>query len=164
MTSVSPDPRDRRRAITEIRDTLRELSLQLALLNRQIGTRLALKDIDLDCLDLIHRHGPLTPTALAGRAHLHPATLTGILDRLERAGWITRERAPADRRAVHVRALRDRNPQLLSLYSEMNSAVETICADYTDSDLAVLTDFLTRTTTAGQSATRNLAASGEPSS
>jgi MarR family len=40
------------------------------------------------CLDLITRHGPLSPSAPARRAGLHPATMTGILDRLERGGWV----------------------------------------------------------------------------
>ncbi|WP_280428765.1 MarR family transcriptional regulator, partial [Nocardia brasiliensis] len=40
----------------------------------------------------------------AKHAGVHPATLTGVLDRLERAGWIVSERASDDRRAVVVRA------------------------------------------------------------
>ena len=47
----------------------------------------------------------------------HPATITGILDRLERGRWVARERDPTDRRAVVVRALRDRNAELFHLYS-----------------------------------------------
>jgi DNA-binding MarR family transcriptional regulator len=34
----------------------------------------------------------LSPSVLARRAGLHPATMTGILDRLERGRWITRDR------------------------------------------------------------------------
>ncbi|GGV66386.1 MarR family transcriptional regulator [Streptomyces longisporoflavus] len=158
MSSVRPNPRDRRRTTTEIKGALRALSLQLTVLNRQVSARLALKDVDLDCLDLINSNGPLAPTALARQANLHPATLTGILDRLERAGWIARERDPSDRRAVRIRALRDRNGELISLYAEMNSAIDTICADYSEADLALLNDFLTRATDAGQEASRNLAA------
>ena len=45
-------------------------------------------------LELINRLGPLSPSALAKEAGLHPATLTGILDRLERGGWLHRERDP----------------------------------------------------------------------
>ncbi|MFG2651475.1 MarR family transcriptional regulator [Streptomyces sp. NPDC048436] len=152
-----PDPRDRRRATTEIKGALRALSLQLTLLDRQVSARVSLKDVDLDCLDLVNRDGPLTPTALAGRANLHPATLTGILDRLERAGWIARERDPSDRRAVRIRALRDRSGELISLYAGMSSSIDAICADYTEADLALLTDFLTRATTAGHAAAQHLA-------
>src|SRR5713101_700275 len=99
--------RSRRRLSTEIKESLRELSIQLALLNHQVVARLDFNDGDLPCLDLIARYGPLSPSALARRAGLHPATITGILDRLERGGWAIRERDPSDRRAVTVRALRD---------------------------------------------------------
>ena len=91
--------RHRRWLTAEIRDSLRELGIQLALLNHHIVARLELKDVDLDCFNLIERHGPLSPSALARRAGLHPATMTGILDRLERGGWTARDRDPSDRRA-----------------------------------------------------------------
>src|SRR6202158_2194 len=97
--------RRRKRLTAAIKLSMRELRMQLSLLNLHIGAHLDLKDVDLDCLDLIASHGPLSPSALARRAGLHPATMTGILDRLERGGWVARERDPSDRRAVVVRAL-----------------------------------------------------------
>lgn len=149
--------RRRRQLTATIRESLRELSIQLSLLNHQVSAHLDLKDADISCLDLIARHGPLSPTALARQAGLHPATLTGILDRLERTGWVSRDRDPADRRAVLVRALRDRNAELLALYSTMNTSLEQICASYGEAELQLLADFLRRTTDAGHSATGQLA-------
>ncbi len=154
------DPRGRRRLSTSVKESLRELSVQLSLLNNQVGSRLNLKEVDVDCLDLISRHGPLSPSALARRAGLHPATTTGILDRLERGGWIARERDPADRRAVQVRALRDRSAELFHLYGGMTSSMDAICDDYSDTDLRLLADFLRRTVDAGRNATDDLAADG----
>lgn len=149
--------RRRRRLGNEIKETLRELSVQLALLNHQVVARLDLNDGDLQCLELAVRYGPLSPTALARRAGLHPATITGILDRLERGGWIARERHPSDRRAVTVRALRDRNAELIGLYSGMNTSMDGIFSQYTDAELQLLADFLGRTARAGQQATSQLA-------
>ena len=154
------DPRRRRQVSTVVKESLRELSVQLSLLNNQVGSRLNLKEVDVDCLDLISRHGPLSPSSLARRAGLHPATTTGILDRLERGGWIARERDPADRRAVQVRALRDRSAELFHLYGGMTSSMDAICDEYSETDLQLLAEFLRRTVEAGRSATDNLATEG----
>ena len=161
MSSIlQGDARRRRRLATSIKESLRAATNQLSLLNHQVSVRLAIKDVDLDCLDLIARHGPLSPTALARRAGLHPATITGILDRLQRGGWIVRERDPraGDRRAVTVRALRDRNAELFGLYAGMNSRMDDICAGYSTAELELIADFLRRTTDAGQAATDTLTA------
>ena len=152
------DARGRRRVANAIKESMRELSIQLSLLNHQVGAHLELRDIDLSCLDTIARHGPLSPSALARSAGLHPATVTGILDRLERGGWVARERDPSDRRAVLVRALRDRNTEVFRLYAGMNASMDQILAGYTADELDVLASFLRRTTDAGQAATSDLAA------
>jgi len=160
MSSVSSGRtaaiRRRQKTTAEIRGSMRELIIQLSLLNHQVSAHLGFKDIDLDCLNLIDRHGPLSPSALARHAGLHPATLTGVLDRLERGGWVARERDPSDRRAVVVRALHDRYAELMRLYSGMNRSMNQICAGYGDTELELLADFLHRTAEAGQVAAEAL--------
>src|SRR5262249_20243129 len=86
----------------EVKKSLRELGIQLSQLNQNISARIDLKATDLRTLDLIGRYGPISPSALAKRAGMHPATTTGVLDRLERGGWIERGRDPSDRRGVVV--------------------------------------------------------------
>jgi DNA-binding MarR family transcriptional regulator len=149
-------PADVRRATNVIKDSLRELRVQLALLNHQVGSRVELKDVDIDCLDLLSHHGPQSPSALARRAGLHPATMTGILDRLERGGWIARDRDPSDRRAVVVRVLPDRNAEMYRQYATMNASMDEICAGYQPAELDVIADFLRRATDAGRHATDEL--------
>jgi DNA-binding MarR family transcriptional regulator len=151
--------RRRRQLNRAVRESLRDLSIQLSLLNHHVGGRIDLKGGDLECLDLISRYGPLSPTALARRAGLHPATMTGILDRLERGGWIARQRDPADRRGVVVRLARGRNAVVLGLYSGMNEAMDQICAGYEDGELELLASFLRRTAEAGRTAAEELAGS-----
>ncbi|MBO0871207.1 MAG: MarR family transcriptional regulator [Micromonosporaceae bacterium] len=161
MVSVSSGEaaRSRRRMAATIRDSLRELGNQLSMLNHHVASRLEIRDVDLDCLDLLDRHGPLSPTALGRLAGLHPATVTGVLDRLQRGGWITRERdaRAADRRSVAVRAVRGRLPDVLRLYAGMNDALGRICAGYRDAELELLAGFLRQVADAGRQAAAELA-------
>ncbi|MGH8881461.1 MAG: MarR family winged helix-turn-helix transcriptional regulator [Stackebrandtia sp.] len=142
---------------------MRGLRNQLSLFHHQVSTHIKLKDVDLDCLDLLGQHGPVGPNTLAKLAGLHPATMTGIVDRLQRGGWVTRERDPqaADRRSVVLRVLPGRNRELFRLYGGMSSAMDEVCARYTESELEVITDFLRRTGSAGQRATTELMDTGE---
>lgn len=154
MNAVSPeDARRRRRLIVALRTALREANTHLTFLNQQIGGLVELKGNDIECLDQIGRHGPISPGDLGRRTGLHPATLTGILDRLERGGWIARERSPADRRSVQLRALPNRGAELFGLYAPMNSVMDDIFAGYQTEELEVIADFLRRTAEAAQAAT-----------
>lgn len=148
----------RRRLANDIRDRLRVVQGQLSLLNHAVSTRLELRDVDLDCLDLIQQHGPISPSQLASMAGLHPATLTGILDRLQRGGWALRERDPEapDRRGVTVRMCPDRAGEVFQLYRGMLTALDEICAGYTAEQLELLAGFLDRLATAGHRATEDL--------
>jgi DNA-binding MarR family transcriptional regulator len=148
----SGDARARRRQLVELKTALREANTHLSFLNQQVGGCVELKGNDLECLDQIGRHGPLTPRELARRTGLHPATLTGILDRLERGGWIARDRSPADRRSVELRVLPTRARELVDLYAPMNDTMDGILDAYTADQLATITDFLRRTATAAQTA------------
>jgi DNA-binding MarR family transcriptional regulator len=156
-STPTTDARRRRRLTTTIKDSLRDLRIQLALLNHRVGANLELRDVDLDCLDLVSRHGPLSPSALARLAGLHPATMTGILDRLERGGWVARDRDPSDRRGVTVRALRTRAAEVFRQYEGMNASLDEICAGYDEDQLELVADFLRRATHAGRDATQQLA-------
>jgi DNA-binding MarR family transcriptional regulator len=157
-----PDPERARRLLTRaVKEALRDLGGELSRLNQSVGGRLDLKGTDLECLDLITRHGPISPSALARRTGLHPATMTGVLDRLERDGWIVRERDPADRRGVLIRAQQGRGAEVLRLYlvdSGMNAALDQICAQYSGDELDVIAGFLRGTAEAGRAAAEKLAA------
>ena len=71
----------------------------------------------------------------------------------EDGGWVARDRQASDRRTVVIRALRERNAELLDLFAGMNASMNQICASYRDTELEVVADFLRRTAVAGLSAT-----------
>lgn len=101
---------------------------------------------------MVGRHGPLSPRDLTAALGIHPATLTGVLDRLERGGWVTRSPDPSDRRKLLIDVRRERAGELLRLYSPMNRSVAQLCASYRLDQLEVIRDFIWGLAKAGSEA------------
>ena len=76
--------RGQRRLKAAVKESMRELSVQLSLLNAQVSAHLKLKEADIDCLDVITRYGPVSPSA-TGCGSDEVATLT------ERAAMVDRQ-------------------------------------------------------------------------
>lgn len=81
---------------------LRALNSELAGSNRIVAGRLGLNDSDLAVLDLLHREGGQTPTALARRTRMSTTTMASVLRRLERDGWVERRVNPDDLRSFTI--------------------------------------------------------------
>ena len=68
-----------------------------------VAGRLGLSPTDLKCLDMVMLGERVTAGDLARATGLTTGAVTGIIDRLEKAGFARRERDPEDRRRVYVR-------------------------------------------------------------
>lgn len=148
--------RERRRRTAALLSAFRDVRIELAVLNHRVGNRVELKDLDFECLDIIARQGPISPSALARRMGVHLATMTGILDRLEEGGWITRARVENDRRAVVVASTPERQRELYQIFGPMSTRMGQVCDGYTDEELDTITDFLNRTIAAGRASSEEI--------
>ncbi|MBB2934966.1 DNA-binding MarR family transcriptional regulator [Amycolatopsis bartoniae] len=84
----------------------RESSTLAVLRHAQIAERLGLSGTDHKALDLASRaDGPLTAGRIAQLTGLSTGAVTGVIDRLERAGFVRRVRDTQDRRKVLVEIL-----------------------------------------------------------
>jgi DNA-binding MarR family transcriptional regulator len=95
--SYDPD-----RTAEDILLALRRIMRSMDIASRQLIIERGLTTPQLICLQNLQEQGPLTTGKLAEAVSLSPATVTGILDRMERRGLITRERRPEDKRRVLV--------------------------------------------------------------
>ena len=64
--------------------------------------RLGVNETDLHCLNIIENSGGLNAGDLAAQSGLTPGAVTGVIDRLERAGFARRVPDATDRRRVNV--------------------------------------------------------------
>ncbi len=113
---------------TERAGAWRQLLTQAVVLHEAIAERLGVNATDLKCLELASGEDSLTPTRLAELAGLTTGAVTGVLDRLERAGIARREPDAADRRSVVVRIDPTRAAELAALYRPLLDALAKLTA------------------------------------
>jgi DNA-binding transcriptional ArsR family regulator len=112
------------------------------LMGQAAADRIGLNATDLNCLNILSFSGEMTAGDLARETGLTTASITGVADRLEQAGYVRRERDPKDRRRVVIRlvldnALRDVAPVFLPLVQAWQGVVDR----YTDDELRLIVDF-----------------------
>ncbi|MFJ1753266.1 MarR family transcriptional regulator [Kitasatospora sp. NPDC088134] len=115
---------------------------------QDIAARLGLNVTDLTCLGFVieaaQQGQPLAAGDLAERAQLTTGAVTGVLNRLEKAGYARREPDPGDRRRVRVTMAPDAQDRILRVYGPFYARLGALFADYTPDEVAVLADWFTR--------------------
>ncbi|PVE12350.1 MarR family transcriptional regulator [Streptomyces scopuliridis] len=113
---------------------------------QEFARNLGLSVKDLVCFaHVLEAEGaPVTAGDLAGRAHVTTGAVTGILNRLERGGFVVRRPDPADRRRVRVTAVPAAAERVQAVYGPYYTLLAELCTDYSPDEIAVLTDWLTR--------------------
>lgn len=101
---MSNDPE---RLAEDILQALRRIMRSMDIASRQLIGERGLTTPQLLCLQRLQEQGAMTSGMLAQAVALSPATVTGILDRLELRGLVTRERRPEDKRRVLVNVTED---------------------------------------------------------
>jgi DNA-binding MarR family transcriptional regulator len=127
----------------------RQLGSELLLLTQAVSDRLGVNGTDLQCLGILTSSGAMTAGELAERTGLTTGAVTGVIDRLEQAGLVTRERDAVDRRRVIVHPLSDedlrsRAPELDAIYGSVAQGGAHAEAAYTNDQLQLVIDFLRR--------------------
>jgi DNA-binding MarR family transcriptional regulator len=130
--------------VAALNRALRDASGQGVLYSQAVAERLGISSTDLECLDIIVMRGPLTAGEVASASGLTTGAITGVIDRLDRAGFAKREHDDADRRKVLVRALPAVERRVMPLFRPMEQAALSALSDYDEKDLALLLDFLQR--------------------
>ena len=138
------DGKRREDLITALNTAMRDASGQGVMYSQAVAQRLGINSTDLECLDHIVLRGPLTARALAEATGLTTGAITGVIDRLERAGFARRERDPEDRRKVSVSAHPVVFERIAPLFEPMQRAALAAVASYSNKELALLLDFFKR--------------------
>lgn len=115
---------------------------------QEVAQLLGLNVTDLTCLGHILGAGdaPLGAGDLAELTNLTTGAVTGVLNRLERAGYASRRPDPADRRRVRVVADPEAAARVFAVYEPFYARLGAVFAEYSPDEIAVIADWFGRAT------------------
>jgi DNA-binding MarR family transcriptional regulator len=144
--------------LDSLEEQSRELSTRTVIFHHLIGERLGLNPTDHKCLDVIIRSKtPLTASQLAEETGLSTGAITGVVDRLEKAGYVKRKRDQNDRRLVFINPLLDKAMVKLSpIFDPIKQASRNLYSKYSDEELAIILDFIINCNKMTQQITTNM--------
>jgi DNA-binding MarR family transcriptional regulator len=124
---------------------MRRTGSLMQLVGQAAADRVGINSTDLNCLNILSFSGHMTAGELAKATGLTTASITGVIDRLEQAGFVTRERDPHDRRRVVVTLSLDRAMrEVASVFLPIMRDWRELASRYSDDELRLIVDFYTR--------------------
>ena len=128
----------------ELENALRRGSAQGAIFGQTVANTVGISGSDLECLDFLNLEGRVTAGRLAEVTGLTTGAITGVVDRLEKAGMVRRERDPDDRRKVFIATVPENVARVGRFYENMQKGMVKLWETYSDAELRLLVGFATR--------------------
>ena len=123
---------------------LRDLGQAVDLHQQVAADRLGLNRTDLSLLGLLDARGARTPGQIAEASGLTTGAVTGVIDRLEKAGLVRREPDPADRRRVLVRLLGERLGRVVEVHQPAHLALHALERGLEPAQRAAVVEYIRR--------------------
>jgi DNA-binding MarR family transcriptional regulator len=131
--------------IHTIIDKLREMSTETIMFHQAVADELGLYITDHKCLDLIHRFGAMSAGRLGELTGLTTGAVTGMIDRLEKGGYVRRTNDPKDRRKTIVEPIKNKKMErkIEMIFMPLHERMHKLLSSYSDSELSFLLDIMT---------------------
>lgn len=133
-----------RDSIDSVLRSLRRVNLQGSLFGHTVALRFGLSESDIEALEVLIDSGAATAGKLSDLTGLTTGAVTRVIDRLEQSGYVRRVPDPSDRRRVIVELVPDRIAAVAATMARVGDKSASEIDHYTEAELAVINDFLTR--------------------
>jgi DNA-binding MarR family transcriptional regulator len=126
--------------IEELNQSIQRSGTLTVLHTNAVANKIGLSATEFESMDLISRHQPMSAGNLAFKCGLTTGAITGVVDRLERVGFVRRVRDPGDRRRVLLEPIEDREKsrKVCDLYQPMQEMFEDIMKTCTPEEIEFL--------------------------
>jgi len=134
-------PKARAALLQELEEAMRRSSAQGVLFGQTVANVAGISGSDLECLDFLNLEGRVTAGRLAEVTGLTTGAITGVVDRLEKAGFVRRERDETDRRKVFIVTMPENVAKIGRYYVPMQQSMQKLWNTYSDAELQLLLRF-----------------------
>lgn len=125
---------------------VRRHSTAAVLFHHAVAERMGLGLTDHKCLDLLRERRAMTGSELAAITGLTTGAITGVVARLERAGYLRRESNPNDRRQQILHPVLERVPAIQKVIEPIRNDVAALLEHFDTRQLKAIAEFLAGTT------------------
>jgi len=122
--------------------SMRGLGTRTVLYQQSVAASLGLYNNDFLSVDILHEKGPVTAGELSKLTGLTTGSVTALIDRLEKNGFVRRQHDPQDRRKVIIVPLYENKEEVSNTYLLLHAAMVKLASSYTNEELELITQFL----------------------
>lgn len=122
--------------------SMRGFGSRTVLYQQVVAASLGLTNNDFLSVDILHEKGPVTAGELAKLTGLTTGSVTALIDRLEKSGFVRRQPDPQDRRKVIIVPLYENKAEVSNIYMQLHAAMVQLASAYTKEELESIARFL----------------------
>ena len=127
--------------LQELEEAMRRSTAQGAMFAKTVADRAGISASDMDCMDFLNLEGRMTAGRLAELTGLTTGAITGVIDRLEKAGYVRRERDDSDRRKVFIAVVPETAARIGRFFVPMQQSMQKVWSRYSEEELRLLLRF-----------------------
>ena len=132
----------RREKLENLIDMMRSLSDEMVFYHQAAAEKFGLNATDTKTASFLRKMGPVSAGVIAEKLGLTAGAVTNIIDRLEKAGLVTRTSDPEDRRKILVELIPNKIREASNVYQSMSDTFLAMSQKYSDKDLGLLLEYL----------------------
>jgi len=125
---------------------VRRHSIAVVLFHHAVAERVGVSPTDLKCLDLLRERGEVTGSELAAITGLTTGAITGVVARLEGAGFVHREPDPHDRRKQILKPALERIRDIHAVFDPIRKDATALLESFDTHQLTAIAAFLSNMT------------------
>ncbi|MED3997072.1 MarR family transcriptional regulator [Peribacillus frigoritolerans] len=139
---MSSDNRFNSALLESLTHRLQRYGMRSVLFQQNMAQKIGVSHTDLKSAEILNETGPITAGELSKITGLSTGSVTALINRLEKSGYVKRERDQLDGRKVMIMPIPERQEQIKSHYQSLSMATKELCSAYNEQELILINQFV----------------------